>query len=75
MADVTFKQKLQELLAPIARRAEASGRSLGEEIDAIGVKDRPYTPEERAVVSAYFLSKYPEKQPSMTLDEIREGLM
>ncbi|MFZ5735868.1 MULTISPECIES: hypothetical protein [Rhodopseudomonas] len=75
MTDTAFKQKLDETLAPYVERAKANGRTLREEIDALGGEGRPYTPAERVAVSAYFLSQYSEPQPSMTLDEIREGLM
>jgi hypothetical protein len=34
-----------------------------------------FTPEERAAVSRYFHSRCNGIQPSLTLDEIREGLM
>ena len=73
--DTAFKQKLDEVLAPYRDLAKANGRSLAEEIDAIGDPGRPYTPEERVAVSAFFLSRFKEPLPSLTLDEIREGLM
>jgi hypothetical protein len=73
--DASFKQQLDETLAPFRERARANGRSLADEIDALGQSGRPYTPEERAAVSAFFLSKFKEPLPAMTLDEIREGLM
>ena len=75
MNDTAFKQELDEALAPYVRRAKANGRTLREEIDALGALGRPYTPDERLAVSAYFLSQYSERQPSLTLDEMREGLM
>ncbi len=75
MTDVAFKRKIDELLDDFSRRARANGRTVEEEIDVLTSKGKPFSPEERAAVSAYFLSKYSEVQPSMTLDEIREGLM
>jgi hypothetical protein len=75
MSDVAFKRKIDELLEEFARRARENGRTIEQEIEALASRDRPFTPEERAAVSAYFLSRYSEIQPSMTLDEIREGLM
>jgi hypothetical protein len=75
MTDVAFKRQIDELLDGFARRARENGRTIEQEIDALTSKGEPFTPEERAAVSAYFLSKYSAVQPSMTLDEIREGLM
>jgi hypothetical protein len=75
MTDVAFKRQIDELLDGFTRRARENGRTIEQKIDALTSKGKPFTPEERAAVSAYFLSKYSEVQPSMTLDEIREGLM
>jgi hypothetical protein len=70
-----FKREIDELLQNFGHRAHANGRTIEEEIEALTSGKKPLTPEERAAVSAYFLSRYSEVQPSMTLDEIREGLM
>ena len=75
MTDVAFKRQIDELLDGFTRRARENGRTIEQEIDALTSRNKPFTPEERAAVSAYFLSRYSELQPSMTLDEIREGLM
>jgi hypothetical protein len=75
MTDVAFKRQIDELLDGFTRRARENGRTIEQEIDALTSRNKPFTPEERAAVSAYFLSRYSEVQPSMTLDEIREGLM
>jgi hypothetical protein len=75
MSDVAFKRKIEELLEGFAHRARENGRTVEQEIEALTSRGKPFTPEERAAVSAYFLSRYSEIQPSMTLDEIREGLM
>ena len=75
MTDVAFKRKIDELLEEFARRARANGRTIEQELEVLTSRNKPFTPEERAAVSAYFISKYSEVQPSMTLDEIREALM
>jgi hypothetical protein len=75
MTDVAFKRQIDELLEAFARRAQENGRTVDQEIEVLTNRGKPFTPEERAAVSAYFLSRYSEVQPSMTLDEIREGLM
>jgi hypothetical protein len=75
MTDDAFKQEIDELLEKFGLRARANGRTIEQEIEALISRKKPLSPEDRAAVSAYFLSKYSEVQPSMTLDEIREGLM
>jgi hypothetical protein len=75
MTDDAFKREIDELLQNFGQRAREKGRTVEQEIEALTSRGKPFTPEERAAVSAYFLSKYPEVQPSLTLDEIREGLM
>lgn len=75
MADDAFKREMDELLENFGRRVRANGRTIEQEIEALTSGNKPLAPEERAAVSAYFLSRYSEVQPSMTLDEIREGLM
>jgi hypothetical protein len=75
MSDVAFKRQIDDLLEAFTRRAQENGRTVEQEIEVLTNRGKPFTPEERAAVSAYFLSRYSEVQPSMTLDEIREGLM
>lgn len=75
MDDEAFKREIAELLENFGRRAQANGRTIEQEIEALTSGKKPLTPEERGAVSAYFLSRYSEVQPSLTLDEIREGLM
>jgi hypothetical protein len=75
MDDEAFKREIAELLENFGRRAQANGRTIEQEIEVLTSRNKPLTPEERGAVSAYFLSSYSEVQPSMTLDEIREGLM
>jgi hypothetical protein len=75
MANDAFKREIEELLENFGRRARANGRTIEQEIEVLISRKKPLAPEDRAAVSAYFLSNYSEVQPSMTLDEIREGLM
>ena len=75
MDDEAFKREIAELLESFGRRAQANGRTIEQEIEVLTSGNKPLRPEERGAVSAFFLSRYSEVQPSMTLDEIREGLM
>jgi hypothetical protein len=75
MTDDAFKREIDGLLEKFGRRSRANDRTIKQEIEELTSGNKPLTPEERAAVSAYFLSRYSEVQPSMTLDEIREGLM
>ena len=64
-----------KLEAAFERRARANGRTFEQEIEMLleaqGDSSRP---EERVAVSALFsVAAMPEIQPSLTLDEIREG--
>jgi hypothetical protein len=58
MTDDAFKRETDGLLENFGRRARANGRTIKQEIEALTSGDKPLTPEERAAVSAYFLSKY-----------------
>jgi hypothetical protein len=75
MGNDAFKREIDEMLEKFGLRARVNGRTIEQEIEALISRKKPLAPEDRAAVSAYFLSRYSEVQPSMTLDEIREGLM
>ena len=67
--------RIEEMEAAFDRRARANGRSFEQEVEFMIERKQPLTPEERVALIRYFHSKYDGIQPSMTLDEIREGLM
>jgi plasmid stability protein len=54
--------------------ARAKGTSLEQEVRELIESNSPYTPEERAAVAKAIREKTKGIAPSMTLDEIREGL-
>jgi hypothetical protein len=80
MAQAEIRSRADELEAAFARRARANGRTFAQEVDELLKNEEllknkaPFSPEERVAVSRYFRSQHPEIQPSLTLDEIREGL-
>jgi plasmid stability protein len=75
MAPVEMRSRADELEAAFRRRASANGRTFEEEAEVVLARRTKFTPEERVAVSRYFHSRCKGIQPSLTLDEIREGLM
>jgi plasmid stability protein len=74
MAQAEIRSRADELEAAFEQRARANGRTFEQEVQEVLKRKEKYTPEERVAVSRYFRSQHPEIQPSLTLDEIREGL-
>ena len=74
MAQAETRSRADELEAAFERRARANGRTFEQEVELLLKRKEKFTPEERVAVSRYFRSQHPEIQPSLTLDEIREGL-
>jgi hypothetical protein len=74
MAQAEIRSRADELEAAFERRARANGRTFEQEVKLLLERKEKLTPEERVAVSRYFRSQHPEIQPSLTLDEIREGL-
>ena len=75
MAEAKVRSRIEELEASFERRARANGRTFEQEVELLFQRGETFTPEERVAATRYFHSRYKGIQPSMTLDEIREGLM
>jgi predicted N-formylglutamate amidohydrolase len=75
MAETKILSRVEELEASFERRAKANGRTFEQEVEVLLEGNQPFTPEEGVAATRYFHSRYEGIQPSMTLDEIREGLM
>ena len=75
MAQAEIGSRVAELEAAFERRARANGRTFEQEVELLLERGRKFTPEEGVAVSRYFHSRCNGVQPSLTLDEIREGLM
>jgi len=75
MAQAEIRSRADELEAAFERRAGANGGSFDQEVELVLARKEKFTPEERVAVSRYFHSRCSGVQPSLTLDEIREGLM
>jgi hypothetical protein len=75
MAEAETRSRVDELEAAFGRRARANGRTFEQEVEFVLAGKKKFTPEEGVAVSRYFHSRCKGIQPSLTLDEIREGLM
>ncbi|RJF68655.1 hypothetical protein [Rhodopseudomonas palustris] len=75
MAEIKARSRVEELEESFERRARANGRTFEQEVEWLLERKQPFTPEEGVAVSRYFHSRCSGIQPSLTLDEIREGLM
>jgi hypothetical protein len=75
MAQAETRSRADELEAAFERRARANGRTFDQEVELVLARKDKFTPEERVAVSRYFHSRCGAIQPSLTSDEIREGLM
>ena len=74
MAQAEIHSRADELEAAFERRARANGHTFEQEVEVLLKRKEKFTPEERVAVSRYFRSQHPQIQPSLSLDEIREGL-
>jgi plasmid stability protein len=74
MAQVLIRNVPDETIDSFKQKAELNGRSLEQELRDLLERNRPLTPAERVALSEKFLARYDTIQPSLTLDEIREGL-
>jgi antitoxin FitA len=74
MAQVLIRNVPDETIDSFKQKAELNGRSLEQELRDLLERNRPLTPAERVALSEKFLARYDAVQPSLTLDEIREGL-
>ena len=75
MADAQLRNSVEDALALFERRARANGHSFDQEVELLLQRAEKFTAEERVAVSTYFHSRCNGVQPSLTLEEIREGLM
>jgi plasmid stability protein len=74
MGQVLIRNVPEDTIASFKQKAEINGRSLEQELRDLLERNKPFTVEERVALSRSFLARYKAVQPSLTLDEIREGL-
>ena len=75
MAQPEMSSRADELVAAFERRARANGSTFEQEVELLLARREKFTPEGRVAVSKYFHARCNGILPSLTLDEIREGLM
>ena len=74
MAQVLIRNLDEDTVESYRQKAKIKGISLEQELRDLLERNRPFTPEERVAVSRRLRAEFSEVQPSLTLDEIREGL-
>ena len=74
MADVLIPDVPDDTLESYRRKAELNGRSLEQELRELLERNKKYTPEERVASCRRHLARFDRPAPSLTLDEIRDGL-
>jgi plasmid stability protein len=74
MGQLLIRNVPDETIATFKQKAELNGRSLEQELRQLLERNQPFTPEERVALSRSFRARHDRIQPSLTLDEIREGL-
>jgi plasmid stability protein len=74
MGQLLIRNVPDETIATFKQKAELNGRSLEQELRELLERNQPFTPEERVALSRSFRARHDGIQPSLTLDEIREGL-
>lgn len=74
MAQVLIRNLDDETVESYRHKAKLKGISLEQELRDLLEANRPFTPAERVAVSRAIRARYAGIQPSLTLDEIREGL-
>ena len=74
MAQVLIRNVDEDTVESYRQKAKIKGISLEQELRNLLESNKPFTPAERVAVSRAFRARYDKIQPSLTLDEIREGL-
>ena len=74
MAQVLLRNVADETLETYRQKAKIKGISLEQELRDLLEANKPFTPAERVAVSRAVRAMQTEIAPSLTLDQIREGL-
>lgn len=74
MGQVLIRNVADDTIESFKLKAKLKGHSLEQELRALLEANKPFTPAERGAIARQFRSRYRERQPSLSLDEIREGL-
>lgn len=74
MAQVLIRNLDEKTVETYRQKAKIKGISLEQELRNLLEVNRPFTPDERVAVSRAIRAMQTGVAPSMTLEEIREGL-
>ena len=74
MPQVLIRDVSAETIDSFKTKAKLNGRSLEQELRGLMESNRQLTPAERYTLSQSYLAQYDREVPSLTLDEIRDGL-
>jgi plasmid stability protein len=75
LAQVLIRNIPDSVVETFKTKARLKGTSLEQYLRELIERNAPFTPDERAALSREYLSQFPEPVPSLTKDEIREGLL
>lgn len=74
MAQVLIRNIPEDTIGSYRQKAKLNGHSLEQELRDLLENNKPYTPAERLALTRSYLARFEKPTPSLTLDEIREGL-
>jgi plasmid stability protein len=74
VGQVLIRQVDEDTIESYKMKARIKGISLEQELRNLLEAHKPFTPEERVAMSREFRARYKGVQPSLSLDEIRDGL-
>jgi plasmid stability protein len=74
MAQVLIRNVPDSTIESYRQKARLNGRSLEQELRELLEKNKPFTPEERTAVTRTNLARFDEPTPTLSIEEIRDGL-
>lgn len=75
MAQVLIRNIPDDLIHTYKTKARLKGKSLEQELRDLMERHAPFTQAERVALTKENHARFPEPVPSLTKEEIREGLM
>jgi plasmid stability protein len=74
MAQVLIRNVPDDTIESYKERARLKGRSLEQELRELLERNKPFTPDERLAMARMIRARAKGVAPSLSLDEVREGL-
>ena len=75
MGQVLIRNVSEGLIDAYKTKARLRGKSLEQVLRDVLERSAPLTPEERAALAREFVAEFPAQAPTLTKEEIREGLL